>query len=430
VNSNRDVLLYLRDYLGQSMTPTVVQAWFDDADVADISERKIVLSTTSEFKRGIIQNRYASAVRSAMAELFGADFDVSVVVSEGAALPKDSADNDKKRYQFDRFVVGDSNKFAAAAAQAVAENPGKAYNPLFIYGGSGLGKTHLLYSILNSVRASFPDFVIRDFTGETFANELASAIRTKTQEDFRNKYRSADMILADDIQFIGGRDFSQEEFFFTFNTLYDDGKQIVITSDRPPRDLPILTERLRTRFEEGLLVDVKPPDFETRMAIIKSKSIRAGLPLSDDIVVFIAETITANIRQLEGTVNKLDAYRNIFGDLTLEDARRAVGDLIRENPGINPTPEYIIREVCSFYNIEEKDILGKSRQSDIVLPRQVAMYIIRSLTDNSLQTIGDKVFRRDHTTVMHSVDKIERERLTDPRLDSEINIIIENIKGL
>jgi chromosomal replication initiator protein len=423
---------YLQDYLGEEMTPTVVSAWFDDASVVDIGETYATISTTSDFKRGIILSRYSEPLGAALTRLFGVNFDVRVVVGEpqSPVTQKTPTDVDKNRYQFDRFIVGDSNKFAAAAAQAVAENPGKVYNPLFIYGASGLGKTHLLYSILNSVKATFPDYVIRDFTGETFANELATAIRTKTQEDFRNKYRYADMILADDIQFVGGRDFSQLEFFHTFNALYEDGKQIVVTSDRPPRDLPVLMERLRTRFEEGLLVDVKPPDFETRMAIIKSKSIRAGLPLSDDIVVFIAETITANIRQLEGTVNKLDAYRNIFGDLGIEDARRAIGDLIRENPGINPTPEYIIREVCAFYGLEEKDILGKSRQSEIVLPRQIAMYIVRSLTGLSLQNIGDKVFRRDHTTVMHSVDKIERERAENAKLDSEIKMIIENIKGL
>lgn len=429
MNSKEDVLRFLMDFMAERTSQTVIRAWFSDAEIVDMTNDRVVIRTTAEFKRDILQSRYDAPVREALAELFGCPMTVEFITGENAFLGEaDNAPSLCQVYTFDRFVVGESNKFAAYAAQAVADSPGTRYNPLFIYGESGLGKTHLLYAIMNHVKKKRPGCIIRDFTGETFTNELAMAIRHGTTAEFREKYRTADMILVDDIQFISGKDYSQEEFFHTFNALYQVSSQIVVTSDRPPKDMPLLEERLRTRFDAGLLVDVKPPDFETRMAIIKATAARLGLLLADEVVLFIAQSVTNNIRQLEGSVTKLTAYRDMFGNISLEDAQRAIGDLMREHPGINPTPAYIMEEVCKYYNVDERAVLSNRRHSSLVGARQTAMYIIRSMTDLSLQKLGD-FFQRDHSTVMYNVEKVEQQRQKDSALDAQIKTIMENIKN-
>lgn len=430
MNSKEDVLHFLMDYMAERTSQTVIRAWFSDAEILELTEHKVVIQTSAEFKRDILQKRYEVPVREALSELFGYTMDVEFVV-EGYTAPDEpngAPSFCQSAYTFDRFVVGESNKFAAYAAQAVADSPGTRYNPLFIYGESGLGKTHMMYSIFNHVRQTKPHYIIRDVTGETFTNELAMAIRHGTTAEFRKKYREVDMILVDDIQFIGGKDYSQEEFFHTFNALYQVANQIVVTSDRPPKDMPLLEERLKTRFDAGLLVDVKPPDFETRMAIIKATAARLGLIPSDDVVLFIAQSVTNNIRQLEGSVKKLTAYRDMFGNITLDGAQRAIGDLMQEHPGINPTPAYIMEEVCRYFRVDERAVLSNRRHSSLVAARQAAMYIIRMMTDMSLIKVGE-FFQRDHTTVLYNVDKIEQQRLTDPALDTQIKTIMENIKN-
>ncbi|MBP3520895.1 MAG: chromosomal replication initiator protein DnaA, partial [Oscillospiraceae bacterium] len=334
-------------------------------------------------------------------------------------------------YTFDTFVVGSSNKFAYAAAKAVADAPGKpkGYNPLFLYGESGLGKTHLLYAIAHAIHAQNPAYRIVYIKGDAFTNELIAAIREGKNQEFRDKYRQADVFLMDDVQFIAGRESSQEEMFHTFNSLYEEGKQIVFTADRPPKEMLRLDDRLKTRFEWGLPVDIQPPDYETRVAIIKNKAIARGIVLPDPVLRYVAENITANVRQIEGTVNKILAFQDLMGQqVDVDTVTRAVRDMFKDKADFLPTPDVIIEEVAKFYHIPSHEIKGKSRTKDIVLARQVAMYEIRRMTTLSLQEIGE-VFSRDHTTVMHSIERIENMDKKSPEMAEILKDINANINA-
>ena len=335
------------------------------------------------------------------------------------------------KYTFDTFVVGSNNNLAHAAALAVAESPGEIYNPLFIYGGVGLGKTHLMHAIAHFILKNNPSAKILYVSSETFTNELIDAIRNKnniTTTEFREKYRNNDVLLIDDIQFIIGKESTQEEFFHTFNTLYESKKQIIISSDKPPKEIETLEERLRSRFEWGLTVDIQSPDYETRMAIIKNKAIRMGVELPEFLLQLIAENITANVRQIEGTVNKIMAYQDLMGDLVdKETVVRAVKDMFKEKSDIVPTAEVIIDEVCKFYNIEPAVLKGQGRAKDISMARQIAMYLIRRMTNLSLKEIGKEFEGRDHTTVLHSIERIEDLSKNDPEKAEIIKDITANI---
>ena len=310
------------------------------------------------------------------------------------------------QFTFDNFVVGSSNQFAHGAAIAVANNPADSYNPLFIYGPSGLGKTHLLYAIAGHIHNKHPEFNIVYIKGDQFTNEMIKALQGGKNFEFRNKYRNADLFLVDDIQFIAGKESTQEEFFHTFNNLYENHKQIVLTSDRSPSDMQKLEERLKTRFEWGLLADIQPPDYETRMAIIKNKAIHLGLDLPDDVCDFIAENVTSNVRQIEGTVKKIHAYHNLNGmTLDIPNVKRAITDIINTT-SILPTPALIISEVSRFYGIEETVLRGTLKNKSTAEARQVAMYLVRKMLNLSYPDIG-REFGRDHTTALHSVNKIE-----------------------
>ena len=302
---------------------------------------------------------------------------------------------------FDTFVVGSSNRFAHAAALAVAEQPGMAYNPLFLYGGVGLGKTHLMHAIGHFIQDHFPNMRMLYLPSEMFTNELVAAIKNN---------KNVDVLMLDDIQFIAGRDSTQEEFFHTFNALHSAGKQIIISSDKPPREIARLEERLRSRFEWGLIADIQPPDFETRMAIIKNKSVSLGFELPDDVCTFIAENVTSNVRLLEGTVKKIRAYHDLDNmELTVPNVSRAIKDMYNKEKAENlPTPSLIIGEVSRFYNIEEAVIRGTLKNKNTAEARQVAMYLVRKLTNLSLPDIG-KEFGRDHSTVIHSLKKVEQQ---------------------
>ena len=327
------------------MTATTINTWFDDATPVALDANRFVLHTPSNFKRDIIMARYLPVIQKALHELFSADFEV-VVLGEGELedFGKKKTDDvflpGTEEYTFERFVVGASNKFAHAAAQAVAERPAQTYNPLFIYGESGLGKTHLLYAIAHKIHQNHPDYRIVYIKGDSFTNELIQAIREGRNPEFREKYRSADVFLMDDVQFIAGRESTQEEMFHTFNTLYEAGRQIVFTADRPPKEMLRLDDRLRTRFEWGLLADVTPPDFETRLAIVKNKAAALGMELPDKIASYIAENVTANVRQLEGTVNKILAYKDLLGSEADEaTVTRAMQDILKKSNEYIPTPE-------------------------------------------------------------------------------------------
>ena len=436
MQSQEDVWKYVLETLGKSLPPTVLKAWFDDAKVLDFTEDKLVLYTPPAFKRDMM-TRYIPMIKDSLFELFGSPYSVEILVeADMEAYHREetlSVHNVKNHadFVFERFVVGPSNHFAYAAAQAVAEAPGKIHNPLFIYGGSGLGKTHLLYAIMNVIKKNNPSAIIQDFSAEQFTNELVAAIRSKRTEEFRAKYRTAHLLLVDDIQFISKSEFSQEEFFHTFDTLRNAGNQIVLTSDRPPRDLNLLVERLRTRFESDLIVDIAPPDFETRMAIIKFKASRLGLAVPNDVAEYMANNITANVRQLEGSVKKLKALHDLdnFHEISIETAKRAICDLLRDSPGLLPTPELIITEVCSYYGIDERDMLGKGKQAETAAARQIAMYLVKKLTSLNASEIGGKIFNRDRTTVSYALQKVEQQRASDSTIQSDLGIIEENIRG-
>ena len=417
------------------MTATTINTWFDDATPVALDANRFVLHTPSNFKRDIIVARYLPVIQKALHELFSADFEV-VVLGEGELedFGKKKTDDvflpGTEEYTFERFVVGASNKFAHAAAQAVAERPAQTYNPLFIYGESGLGKTHLLYAIAHKIHQNHPDYRIVYIKGDSFTNELIQAIREGRNPEFREKYRSADVFLMDDVQFIAGRESTQEEMFHTFNTLYELKKQIVFTSDRPPKEMLRLEDRLKTRFEWGLLADIQPPDYETRMAIIKNKAIRMGVELPEFLLQLIAENITANVRQIEGTVNKIMAYQQLMGDSVDKDTViRAVKDMFKEKSDIVPTADVIIDEVCKFYNIEPATLRGQGRAKDISLARQIAMYQIRRMTNLSLKEIGKEFDNRDHTTVLHSLEKVEQRMKKDPAFAETVKEITTNINA-
>ena len=427
MNTPSDIWKLVLNLLEKQLNQVTLDAWFSDLTAVEFKNDQLVLHTPDSFKQEIIEQRYADMIRTALKDLFSADIDV--VITTGEFISHQNEKSSEDEYTFEQFIVGSSNKFAHAAATAVANNPGRSYNPLFIYGQSGLGKTHLLYAIASAVRSTYPNDRIIYIKGEDFTNELINSIQTARVQEFRDKYRSSDILLVDDIQFIAGKDSTQEEFFHTFNTLYEANKQIVLTSDRPPKEINLLEERLQTRFEWGLIADIKPPDYETRIAIIQMKTESLGFHLSHEINDDIAKTITSTVRQLEGTVKKIKALHELMGrEINMELAQEAITDIFKENPGMNPTPDMILREVSNYYCIPVEKLRGSGRSRDMVLPRQVAMYLVRKLTDYSLPEIG-KVFSRDHTTVLHSINKVEEYLENTTEMENIIKTLTSNIRN-
>jgi len=415
------------------MSQTTVSTWFDDLTAVSLSNNNLILVTPAKFKKEIILNHHAAKIREALKLLFSVDMDFEIYAEEEISTDhiktvQDEANEDE--YSFERFVVGDSNKFAHAAAKAVANAPGETYNPLLIYGESGLGKTHLLKAIVNVIKKNNPNAKVAYIKGDDFTNELIDAIQSGTVQEFRNKYRETDALLVDDIQFIAGKISTQEEFFHTFNTLHEAKKQIVLTSDRLPKEMVALEERLRTRFEWGLMADIQPPNFETRMAIISLKANRLGLQLEQKYKEIIANNVTANVRQIEGTVKKILAYRDLLSDsITQETVERAIKDMFMENRNQIPTPELIIKEVSKYYQIEPSALVGKNRSKETVIPRQVAIYLVREITNMSYPDIGKHFGGRDHTTAMHAHKKMEAEMEKQDSLNKIIKDIRNNILG-
>lgn len=435
MNSLNDIWASVMELLSGELTQTAVNTWFSDCTPVEISDSTLILHTSSDFKRSIIKSRFEETICAALYELFSCPFELVVLAGEDELQEyrekKPSSEDmpEMEGYTFDRFVVGPSNKFAHAAAIAVAQNPGKTYNPLFIYGNSGLGKTHLLLSIGQAIRQTIPAANIAYVKAEDFVNQMIRSIQSGTTETFRQKYRNADLLLMDDIQFIAGKESTQEEFFHTFNCLYEAGKQIVITSDRPPLEMVKLDDRLRTRFEGGLLADVQPPDVETRMAIIRNKAAQFGMMLSDDVVKYIAENITSNVRQLEGVVKRLTAYRDILDDtITVDSVKRAIKDVIRTGTYI-PTPEVIIEETARYYQLTAEDLRSQRRSKNTAMARQVSMYLMRNLTNLSLKDIGAEYGDRNHATVLSSIRKVEDLLKSDPNMAGTVRDITSNINS-
>ena len=434
MNSVNDIWDAIVKILSKQLTPTAISTWFSDCTPVEIDDCKLVLHTTTDFKRSIIISRFGDTIKAALSDLFSCDFDIMVLAGDEIHdfSIKKKAENslpEMEGYTFDRFIVGNSNKFAHAAALAVAERPGVTYNPLFIYGNSGLGKTHLLLAIGQEIHEKDPTKKIAYLKGDEFTNQLIRAIKDGTGEEFRTKYRNVDLFLVDDIQFIAGKQQTQNEFFHTFNNIYEAGHQIVITSDRPPLEMSLLDDRLRTRFEGGLMADIQPPDLETRMAIIRNKAAQLGLLLSDEAVEYIAENITANIRQLEGVIKRLTAYKEILDDvITIDSVKRAIKDVIKIGTYI-PTPDIIIKETAKYYSLKEEDLRGQNRSKNTAMARQVSMYLIRSLTNLSLKDIGTEYEDRNHATVLASIRKVEDLLKTDSSMAGIVRDITSNINS-
>ena len=435
MNSLNDIWDKVIEILSNQLTPTAINTWFSDCTPVDIEDCRLVLHTTTEFKRNIINSRFSESIKAVLSDIFACDFDLLVLAGDEVndfELKKKSEISlpEMDGYTFDNFIVGSSNKFAHAAAIAVAENPGKAYNPLFIYGNSGLGKTHLLLAIGQEIHSRSPEKSIAYIKGDEFTNQMVKSLRENKAEEFRTKYRNVSLFLVDDIQFIAGKQGTQEEFFHTFNNIYEAGNQIVITSDRPPMEMAQLDDRLRTRFEWGLMADIQPPDLETRMAITRNKAAQLGLILSDDAVEYIATNITSNIRQLEGVIKRLTAYKEILDDvITIDSVKRAIKDVIRIGT-YTPTPDIIIRETARYYSLKEEDLRGQNRSKNMTMARQVSMYLMRSLTGLSLKDIGTHYEDRNHATVLSSIRKVEQLLKNDPSMAGTVRDITSNINSV
>ena len=409
--------------------------WIKDLHPVELKAGSLTLAIYSDYKKQIVEANYIDLLKDALKQIMGISIDVYIVLEdENGILIKDEPLNlneqsFEKSFTFDNFIVGSSNRFAHAASMAVADNPSLIYNPLVIYGTSGVGKTHLLYAIKNHLSKKYPAKSVVCVRSEDFTNQLINAIHDGDIEQFRLKFRNADVFLIDDVQFIAGKEQTQEEFFNTFNTLFEKNKQIVVTLDRPPRDIKTLDDRIRSRFESGLFADITPPDFETRVGIIRTKAELLGISIEDNIVHYIAEHITMNTRQLEGVVKKLQAYIKIQNAVpTISVAQGFIRDIINDT---QPEPikiEKIITEVARTYNVTENDILSNRRTAELAIARQISMYIARETTELSYKAIGES-FGKDHATALYSCRKIEKLIKENSFERDTINDIIKNLKS-
>ena len=412
-------------HMESRLTPQVVSTWFDDTEILELTDEKLVLYSPSSFRKDIILRRCVGYIKEAMQEIF--QLNVDVVVLDDTEIEAYRGKSQKPefiefnpQFTFDNFVVGSSNRFAHAAALAVAEQPGMAYNPLFLYGGVGLGKTHLMHAIGHFIQDHFPNMRMLYLPSEMFTNELVAAIKNNKNVEFRNRFRNVDVLMLDDIQFIAGRDSTQEEFFHTFNALHSAGKQIIISSDKPPREIARLEERLRSRFEWGLIADIQKPDFDTRIAILRKKAENEGIEISDEMLELIAGRIESNIRELEGSLTRVNAYAKLnHCEINEEVISHALHDIAVVRDPKRITPELIIDCVADYYSLSADMLRGDSRKKEIALARHVAVYLTREMTGLSLPRIGD-AFGRDHSTIINSCDKVTKMLDTSSDMKSSI----------
>ena len=437
--------------------------WIKAALPLSMNEDTFEIGVEKLFIKEWIESRYSAEIEKTLSTLTGrplnlivtnmdtpktdeaVNYKPEIVVEEqpaAAKQEKNSVNNESIRvssenfesnlnskYLFENFVIGNSNRFAHAAALAVAEAPAKVYNPLFLYGDVGLGKTHLMHAIGNRVKQKYPEMKVLYISSETFTNEMIFSIQKNSMEAFRNKYRNIDCLLIDDIQFLRKKESTQEEFFHTFNALHDANKQIIISSDRKPKEIETLESRLRSRFEWGLTADVQAPDLETRMAILREKADREDIIIPNDVILFIASAIETNIREIEGAFTRVSAYASFNGGkITLEEAKKALSELNNENNNKHISVEEIQKVVANYYKIKKEDFLAKKRTRNVAYPRQIAMYICREMTDYSLPRIGEFFGGRDHTTVIHACEKIGKERREDAELDKIIKSFMAQLK--
>ncbi|NLO22168.1 MAG: chromosomal replication initiator protein DnaA [Syntrophomonadaceae bacterium] len=407
--------------------PTSFDIWFSMVKFHSWKNDNIYVIVPNSLTKDWIESRYLDCIQAKFKELTNRDINL-FLTTEPFVDNGSSNSSLNMKYNFDSFVVGNSNRFAHAACYAVAESPSKAYNPLFIYGGVGLGKTHLMQAIGHQILRKHPHYTVMYVSSEKFTNDLISSIKDDNTPGFRNRYRSMDVLLIDDIQFLAGKERTQEEFFHTFNTLHESNKQLVISSDRPPRNIPTLEDRLRSRFEWGLITDIQPPDLETRIAILRKKAQSENLNVPYDILDYIANSIDSNIRELEGALIRLVAYATISNKpLNMSTVMEALKDILPPPSPKKITIESIQKEVSSYYGLGLRELVSKKRNKHISYPRQIAMYLCRKLTDASYPQIGEQFGGRDHTTVMHANDKIEKEIANDQEVLQLINTFCKKI---
>ena len=433
----------IKELLKPEVTKISYDTWILPLDIRSIENDNIVFTTTSEYQKDFIENKYRSLIFNTLRYITNKDWTFSVidlsketpqedeiVISDDSNTPSTDITTNRStlnpKYTFDTFVVGNSNRFAHAAALAVGNEPGKAYNPLFLYGGVGLGKTHLMHSIGNRILENSNTTNLLYVTSEKFTNQLINAIKDNKNEVFRNKYRSIDVLLIDDIQFIAGKERVQEEFFHTFNSLYEDRKQIIISSDKPPRDIQFLEDRLKSRFEWGLLADISCPDYETRLAILRKKSQDENIIIDDSILSDIATKIDSNIRELEGVLNKIVARASLtHSPITIELAENIINEFKYESEKVISC-DFIKETVAKYFSINKDELAGEKRSNDIAFPRQIAMYLCREIANMSFPQIGTDFGGRDHSTVMHAYNKIKKE----VKEKNNTKLIVESVKDI
>lgn len=431
-----ELLTKAKELLKDETTKISYETWIKNLEIESADNGNVVLSTSTTFKRDAIESRYHDLLVNTFNFITNKECSVSIIAKEEMTNQGSTSETTQNigysnetlnpKYTFDTFVVGNNNRFAHAAALAVAEAPATSYNPLFIYGGVGLGKTHLMHAIGNEILRNNKNSNILYVTSEKFTNQLINAIKDNKNEQFRSKYRNIDVLLIDDIQFIAGKERVQEEFFHTFNTLHESGKQVIISSDRPPKDINLLEDRLKSRFEWGLIADISNADYETRLAILRKKAQIDNIIIDDEILSNIATRIDTNIRELEGALNKLIARASLINSpITMEMAEWAINEIVSSKDKVISS-EYIQETVAKYFNIDPKDLVSIKRSNDIAFPRQIAMYLCRNVPQLSLPQIGRDFGNRDHTTVMHACTKIEKEMKENPNT----KLIVDSVKNI
>lgn len=434
-----DLMDTAKELLKDEITRIAFDTWIKNLELVGKEGNTYIIAVTSNVHKDSINSRYYDLILNTFKYITNSECEINLVLAENAIKQAEIIANDSvdaisgysssslnPKYTFDTFVVGNSNRFAHAAALAVAEAPATSYNPLFLYGGVGLGKTHLMHSIGNAILKKNNSSKVLYVTSEKFTNHLINAIKDNKTEEFRNTYRNVDVLLIDDIQFIAGKERIQEEFFHTFNTLHESGKQIIISSDRPPKEMKLLEDRLKSRFEWGLIADISNPDYETRLAILRKKAQFDNITIDDMILSNIATKIDSNIRELEGVLNKMIAKASLtHTPLTMEMAEKAINDIISQKEKI-VSPDYIQEVVAKYFNLNPKDLKSSKRSNDLAYPRQIAMYLCRDIAQMQLARIGDSFGKRDHTTVMHACRKIESEI----KENGNTKLIVDSVKNL
>lgn len=438
----RDIWEKTLTLIKSELTEVSFNTWLKTIEPIAIKGKVILLGVPNEFNKEILENRYVSLITNAIKQVTASSYELEFVIpGDEVYIEEESEESirDKEgfeapilnpKYVFDEFVIGNSNRFAHAASLAVAESPARAYNPLFIYGGVGLGKTHLMHAIGHYILDHNSSAKVVYVSSEKFTNELINSIKDDKNEEFRNKYRHVDVLLVDDIQFIAGKERTQEEFFHTFNALYEANKQIIVSSDRPPKEIPTLEDRLRSRFEWGLITDIQAPDFETRIAILRKKAEMDSMDIPNEVFEFIAKKIKSNIRELEGALTRIIAYSSLTNkEISVELAQEALKDIISSSRPKQVTVHLIKDVVSQYYNLKIDDLESKRRTRAISYPRQIAMFLCREMTDLSLPKIGEEFGGRDHTTVIHAYEKILREQNEKPDLTDKLEKLKKEILG-